>query len=183
VLGSLTGAGHDARPTVREWGALVAGFVGVLVLMGGPSLDGQPSHIVLLCLSPISWALGSLRSRRVPAVPDRGPLAAPAMQMLTGGIALLAVALARGESIPSDASTTAWLALAYLLVFGSLVGFTAYSWLLRNARPAVATSYAYVNPILAVLIAAACYGEPLGLTTLVANVLIGGAVVLVVRRG
>ena len=101
--------------------------------------------------------------------------------MLTGGLVLLAVSLARGSRLPLHASTGAWLALAYLVVFGSLLGFTAYMWLLRNARPAVATSYAFVNPVLAVLIGAALYGEPLGWTTLVANGLIVAAVVLVLR--
>src|SRR5678815_1710381 len=104
-----------------------------------------------------------------------------AMQMLTGGAALAAVAALRGERLPMHASTTSWLAVGYLWVFGSLIGFTAYNWLLRNTRATVATSYAYVNPILAVLIGAALSGEPLGWTTLVANVLIVGAVVMVLR--
>jgi drug/metabolite transporter (DMT)-like permease len=76
----------------------------------------------------------------------------------------------------------AWAALAYLTVFGSLVAFTAYNWLLRNARPTVATSYAYVNPVLAVLLGAVLTGEPLGLTTVIANVLIVVAVMLALRR-
>ncbi len=173
VLGAISGS----RPSLREWGALVLGFVGVLVLMRGPSLTGEPLHILLIVLSPISWALGSLLARRIGKT-DTSMFTAPAMQMLTGGVALFAVAMLRGERIPRDASAAAWGALAYLIVFGSLIAFTAYSWLLRNARPIVATSYAYVNPILATLIAAAFYGEPLGWTTLVANVLIVGAIVL-----
>jgi drug/metabolite transporter (DMT)-like permease len=82
--------------------------------------------------------------------------------------------------MPAHVPVTSWLALGYLVVFGSIVGFTCYAWLLRNARPVVATSYAYVNPVLAVLIGAALYGEPLGWTTVVANVLIVGAVMLAV---
>jgi drug/metabolite transporter (DMT)-like permease len=70
----------------------------------------------------------------------------------------------------------------YLCEFGSLIAFTAYGWLLRNARPAVATSYAYVNPILAVLIGAVISGEQLGVTTLVANVLTVGAIVLALSK-
>ncbi len=181
VLGVVTG--KDTRPSRREWFALVLGFIGVLVLMGGPALEGKPEHIALLICSPIAWAFGSILSRRLPKQSDSsGPLMLPAMQMLSGGAALMLVALLRGERIPSGASTESWLALAYLLVFGSLVAFTAYNWLLRNARPVVATSYAYVNPILAVLIAAIFYGEPLGWTTLVANVLIVGAVMLALYR-
>ena len=176
VLGALSGT----RPTRREWGALVLGFVGVVVLMRGPSLSGEPLHIVLVILSPICWALGSLLARRqaLGKAAVSGAFIMPAMQMLTGGAALLVVALLREERIPRDASAEAWGALAYLIVFGSLIAFTAYSWLLRNARPIVATSYAYVNPILATLIAAAFYGERLGVTTLIANVLIVGAIVL-----
>jgi drug/metabolite transporter (DMT)-like permease len=173
VLGALSGS----RPSVREWSALVLGFIGVLVLMGGPSLSGEPLHIVHIILSPVSWAFGSLLARRIGKT-DSSMFTAPAMQMLTGGVVLFAVAMLRGERIPTDASAAAWGALGYLIVFGSLIAFTAYSWLLRNARPIVATSYAYVNPILATLIAAAFYGEPLGVTTLIANVLIVGAIVL-----
>ncbi len=179
VLGFAVGE----RPTLREWMSLTVGFVGVLVLLGSPSLAGKPEHIALIICSPILWAAGSLLSRRTKDV--GGPQAAfvvPAMQMLTGGTALLLVALARGERITSDATPHAWMALAYLWVFGSLVGFTAYAWLLRNARPTVATSYAYVNPILAVLIGAALYDEPLSWTTALANVLIVGAVMLALTR-
>jgi drug/metabolite transporter (DMT)-like permease len=104
------------------------------------------------------------------------------VQLLTGGLALLVLGLVRGERMPIHASGSAWLALAYLVVFGSLIGFTAYAWLLRNARPVMATSYAYVNPILAVFIGAALYGEPLSWTAAIANILIVGAVVLALTR-
>ncbi|NVB85669.1 MAG: drug/metabolite exporter YedA [Kofleriaceae bacterium] len=179
VLGAFTGV----RPTAREWLSLAVGFIGVLVLMGGPSLAGEPVHIFVLLLSPMLWAAGSLISRRTKDVGGKhASLVGPAMQMLTGGAALAIIALARGERMPTDASATSWLALAYLIVFGSLVAFTAYAWLLRNARPVIATSYAYVNPILAVLIGAALFGEPLGWTTVVANALIVGAVMLALTR-
>jgi drug/metabolite transporter (DMT)-like permease len=93
------------------------------------------------------------------------------------------LALARGERLPMDASAAdGWLALVYLCVLGSLVAFTAYAWLLRNARPVIATSYAFVNPILAVLIGAALHGEPVGWTTGVANLLIVVAVALAISR-
>jgi drug/metabolite transporter (DMT)-like permease len=175
VLGFVFGL----RPTAREWLSLFIGFAGVVILLGGPSLAGKPIHIVLVICSPILWAAGSLWSRRTKDIGGgHAPLIGPALQMLTGGIALAAVALARGERVPLDAAPSSWLALAYLFVFGSLLGFTAYAWLLRNTRPAIATSYAYINPGLAVLIGAALYGEPLGWTTLVANILIVGAVML-----
>jgi drug/metabolite transporter (DMT)-like permease len=104
------------------------------------------------------------------------------MHKLTGGAALAVNALERGERLPVDAGASSWLALGYLVVFGSLVAFTAYAWLLRNARPTVATSYAYVNPILAVLLGAVLYGEPLSWTTAAANILIVAAVMLALTR-
>ena len=152
VLGVVSGE----RPSVREWTSLVLGFVGVVVLMRGPALDGEPLHVALLCCSPICWALGSVLSRKIPKQdPTHGTWMVPATQMITGGAVLLGVGLVRGERIPEHASTESWLALAYLFSFGSLVAFTAYNWLLRNARPIVATSYAYVNPMLAVVLGAA----------------------------
>ena len=179
VLGVVRGE----RPSRREWLSLVLGFAGVLVLMGGPSLAGKPAHVAILIAAPICWALGSVLARRLPPTPAaRDPFMMPAMQMLTGGVALAAVAAVSGERLPAHASPSAWLALAYLWIFGSLVAFTAYSWLLRNTRPVVATSYAYVNPVVAVGIGAVFSGEPLGVTTLVANVMIVAAVMLALRK-
>lgn len=178
VLGLVFGV----RPSAREWVSLVVGFIGVLVLMGGPSLAGDPVHIALLMGAPMCWALGSLLARRLPGEAAQDAFLLPAMEMLTGGAALVVVAALRGERIPTDASASAWLALGYLWVFGSLVAFTAYNWLLRNARPVIATSYAYVNPILAVGFGSLFSGEALGVTTVIANVLIVGAVWLALRR-
>ncbi|HEX7842107.1 MAG TPA: drug/metabolite exporter YedA [Kofleriaceae bacterium] len=174
VLAALGGA----RPSWREWLSLAIGFAGVLVLLGGPSLAGQPLHLVLIVLSPACWALGSILSRRQSREWQIGASMLSAMQMITGGGALLVAGAVHGEALPAHASARSWLAVGYLGVFGSLIGFTAYNWLLRNARPIVATSYAYVNPVLAVVLGALISGEPLGATTLVANVLIVGAVAL-----
>jgi drug/metabolite transporter (DMT)-like permease len=179
VLGAISGE----RPTTREWASLAVGFLGVLVLMGGPSLTGERLHVALLIGSPIMWALGSVLARRTRDVGgEHAATVGPALQMLLGGVSVLVVAVIRREPLPTAASGEAWLALAYLCVFGSLIGFTAYSWLLRNARPVVATSYAYVNPIVAVLIGAALHGEALGWSTAIANVLIVGAVMLALAR-
>ncbi|HET7499546.1 MAG TPA: drug/metabolite exporter YedA [Kofleriaceae bacterium] len=178
VLAAVSGE----RPSRREWLSLAVGFIGVLVLMGGPSLAGQPLHIALLLLAPVCWALGSILSRRDARLAPSDAFMSSAMQLLTGAGGLAIAGIAHGERFAAHASAQAWLALAYLFVFGSLIGFTAYHWLLRNARPVVATSYAYVNPILAVLIGAVVSGEQLGVTTLVANVLIVGAVALALGR-
>ena len=133
------------------------GFIGVVVLMGGPSLAGEPIHIVLL------HALADRVGARQPAVAahdqdvggEHGALMRPGDADADGR-----VPPARGRAAPRRALAGARehrgvAALGYLFVFGSLIGFTAYNWLLRNARPVVATSYAYVNPILAVLFGAA----------------------------
>lgn len=178
VLATLGGE----RPSWREWLSLTIGFVGVLVLLGGPSLAGEPLHLVLIVLSPACWALGSIRSRRQSREWQIGAAMSAAMQMITGGGTLLVAGALHGEHVPAHASAGSWIAVGYLLVFGSLIGFTAYNWMLRNARPMVATSYAYVNPVLAVALGAAISGEPLGMTTLVANVLIVGAVALALAR-
>lgn len=178
VLAWLSGE----RPTRREWASLAIGFIGVFVLMGGPSLAGEPLHIAILVFSPMAWALGSILGRRLRGKAAEDSFMLPAMQMLTGGVILFVVAALRGERFPTDASASSWLAVAYLWLFGSILGFTAYSWLNRNARPVVATSYAYVNPVLAVILGAVISGEALGVTTVVANVLIIGAVYLALRK-
>ncbi len=178
VLGALSGE----RPTRREWLSLGIGFVGIMVLMGSPSLAGKPIHIVLILGAPICWALGSVMTRRLPKSIGGDTFMLPAMEMLTGGLALGLVGLVRGERVPLDAGAGSWLALGYLCIAGSIIGFTAFNYLLRNTRSAVATSYAYVNPGLAVLLGAALSGEPLGPSTIVANVLIVVAVILALRR-
>jgi len=166
------------RPSWRDWVSLAIGFVGVLVLMGGPSLQGRPLHLALIVLSPMCWALATVLARRQSGAWRIGASMSAAMQMMTGGATLLVAGLIDGERLPAHASATSWLAVGYLAVFGSLIGFTAYNWLIRNTRPVVATSYAYVNPVLAVLLGAAISGEPLGITTLIANALIVGAIAL-----
>lgn len=178
VLAAVSGE----RPSRREWVALGLGFVGVLVLMGGPSLQGRPLHIALILLAPVCWALGSVLARRFARSSRQDAVMSSAMQMLSGGAVLAVAGLACSERLPAHASAHAWLAVGYLVVFGSLIGFTAYLWLLRHARPVIATSYAYVNPVLAVLIGAAVSGEALGVTTLIANVLIVGAIALALRK-
>lgn len=169
------------RPTRREWTSLAIGFIGIVVLMGGPSLSGKPLHIAMVIGSPMFWALGSVMARRLPTrLGDTFML--PAMEMLMGGSVVAIVAFGVGERIPTDASVKAWAAVGYLFLAGSIIGFTAYNWLLRNTRPTIATSYAYVNPVLAVLLGAVISGEPLGITTIVANALIVIAVMLALRK-
>lgn len=170
------------RPTKREWLSLVIGFAGILVLARGPSLAGRPLHIVLVLIAPLSWAFGSLLARRLTSDVSKDPWMLPAMEMITGGIVMGAVGVLHGEHIPAHIGMRSGLAFAYLWFAGSFIAFTAYSWLLRNTRPVVATSYAYVNPGIAVLLGSLLYDEPLGPTTIVANVLMVVAIWLALSK-
>lgn len=165
------------RPTGREWLGVGLGVAGVVVLVSGAELSASPAAAAILCASPAAWALGSLLSKRLPTAPGLG---AAASHQLGGGLALLVTGLVRGERWPTAPTTNSILALIYLIVLGSLVAFTAYAWLLRNARPAVATSYAFVNPVLAVLLGVMLAGEQLTGATLVAAPLVVAAIVLVI---
>jgi drug/metabolite transporter (DMT)-like permease len=176
VLGTITGK----RPTAREWLALVVGFTGVVVLMRSPSLAGEPWHIALLACAPLAWAGGSILATRTRTTVRHAALVVAAIQLITGGVGLALASAAFGEHIPAHVEANSWFALAYLIVFGSLIAFTAYSWLIANVRPAVATSYAYVNPVVAVLLGAAFRHEPIGVSTVIANLMVAIALVLAV---
>jgi drug/metabolite transporter (DMT)-like permease len=144
LLGRLSGL----PPRGGEWPGILLGFVGVLLLEAGDGLHLDARGTVLL-LGPVAWAAGSLWSRRLPL--PNGAMATAA-QMLTAGVTLLLIALITGERLPRAPSVRSLVAIAYLTVFGSIVAFSAYNWLLRNVRPALATSYAYINPLVALLL-------------------------------
>ncbi len=167
------------KTTSREWLALVLGFTGVAVLGFGGELRAEPFSAVIVFLAPISWALGSLLSRRWPLA--KGLMSA-ATQMLTGGLVMAVVSAFAREEIPLNPPARSVIAWVYLAVFGSLVAYSAYTYLLSNARPAVATSYAYVNPAIAVAMGVGLGGEHAGPEIFVAVALIIAATVLVVRR-
>lgn len=170
------------RVTWREALGVAVGFGGLALLAdpgqaAGTSLTG----ILLLVLASASWAAGSLYARGA-ALPGR-PLLGTAMQMLAGGVALGVAGLVRGELAqvhPEAFSLESLLGLGYLIVFGSLVGFTAYAWLLRAARTSLVATYAYVNPIVAVLLGWSVLSEEITLRTLAAGIVIVLAVALIV---
>ena len=175
------------RPTHRVVLGLAIGMCGVLLLIGpdrilsggGFSVGG----IMALMLATISWAAGSLYSRR--AVLPASPLMATAVEMLAGGGILLVVSTIAGEPFtldPSRVSALSLLSLLYLLIFGSLVGFTAYVWLLRVSTPARVSTYAYVNPVIAVVLGWTFGGEELNARMLIAAAVIVAGVVLIVMR-
>ena len=144
------------HPSKMEWLGLVVGFLGVLWLSIGGELSGSLLGLVCLIIAPLAWAWGSIWSRDQD-LPE--PFMSAAGQMLVGTLWLIVAALLHGERITTLPSTSATAAMLYLVVAGSIFGFTAYIWLLHHVRPALATSYAYVNPPLAVLIGALIGGE------------------------
>ena len=156
------------------------GFAGV-ALLAWPS---GPSHVdlagaIALLVAGAGWAAGSLYSRRAPL--PRRPFVSAGMQMLAGGVLLAIVAAATGEATAvHDVSATSILALLYLIVFGSWLAFTCYSWLLRNARTSLVSTYAYVNPLVAVFLGWAVENETVSVRTVVAGVVILAAVALIV---
>ncbi len=168
------------RPSPRELVGLGLGFVAVALLASGGDLRAaSPIALLLLFLAPPGWALGSLLVRRLDVGP---PLMASAAQMIGGGLVLLAVSAARGEAMPSAVTGEATLMFAHMVVSGSLVGFLAYQYLLVHARPALAMSYAYVNPVLAVLLGTAFGGEPVSIRAFGALALISAAVFVTVTK-
>ncbi|MBI5157984.1 MAG: drug/metabolite exporter YedA [Acidimicrobiia bacterium] len=146
-------------PTRLEWIGLAVGLAGVAMLSREGDFQGSPLGTVLMVLSPLMWAFGSVITSRL-----RHPkgLMGSAAQMLGGGVSLTIVGMVRGERIVGTPGVRAWLALAYLAVFGSLVAYTAYAYLLAHTRPAVATSYAYVNPVVAVVLGVSFGDEVVG---------------------
>ncbi|MDJ0954269.1 MAG: drug/metabolite exporter YedA [Acidimicrobiia bacterium] len=134
-------------PANREWLGLGLGFLGVVLLAQEGDLQASPLGLVLVLVAPMLWALGSVWGSRLD-LPS--PLMTAAAQLLVGGGVLMVAGLLRGERIDAVPPAEAWLALAYLTVMGSIVAFAAYVYLLEAVRPALATSYAYVNPVVAV---------------------------------
>lgn len=177
--------GEEAvRPTPATFVALGLGFLGAGLLVAPGDLGrAQDVHLpsaLLVLGGGASWAVGSLYGRR--AASPSSPLMASAIQMLAGGACLALAGGLRGEwqATGGAFSLRSLLALGYLIVFGSLVAFTAYSWLVRNADPNRVATYAYVNPLIAVLLGAWLLDEPIGPRTVVAGVLVVGSVAAVV---
>jgi drug/metabolite transporter (DMT)-like permease len=173
---------YRERLTWPAVAGLMIGFGG-LVIMLRPSGQGHINGLgaALLVVATLSWASGSLYSRRAP-LPTR-PLVSTAMEMIAGGVLLGIVGLARGEASafhPSHVSLESVLAVVYLIMFGSLAAFTAYAWLLRTARTSLVSTYAYVNPIVAVVLGWAILGEHVGARTLIAGAIIVVGVALIV---
>jgi len=172
------------RPSSKVFVGLALGLVGIVLLIGPADLLGDHRVDILgagmLTLAALSWSIGSLYARRA-ALPD-APLLGTAMEMSAGGILLVLAAGVKGEWIQVDfasVSLRSWLALSYLTLLGSIVAFTAYTWLLRVSTPARVSTYAYVNPVVAVVLGWAVAGETLTLQMLLAAAVIVLAVVII----
>jgi drug/metabolite transporter (DMT)-like permease len=165
---------------------IVIGFIGVGILVA-PTIAGEsgslnPLGLVSLLISPISWSAGSLFASHRATLPKQ-PLVATGLQMVTGAVVLSAMALLAGEPArfdPAAVSSDSLVALAYLTIIGSLLAFTVYGWLLRVAPLPFIATYAYVNPVVAVILGTVIRDEPLDPRTLVAGAVIVGAVALIV---
>jgi drug/metabolite transporter (DMT)-like permease len=156
-------------PTRIEWFGLGLGFSGLVLLNFGNGLHANPLGAIVLFIAPIGWAFGSILSQHLPS--PKG-LMASSSQMIAGGVLLFVVGFATGEHMTSIPGPRPLAAMAYLIIGGSLVAFSAYGYLLRTVRPALATSYAYVNPLVAVGLGVALAGEQISMVELLAMLII-----------
>ena len=178
------------KPGVSAILGIVIGFIGIGLLIGTDLLIGSEQFTggegsvdivgaLVLLLAAFLWSAGSLYSRTA-KLPD-SPLLGTSMEMLVGGACLLLLSFATGEWRGLDVAaitTTSWLSLGYLIAFGALVGYTSYTWLLRVAPTPLVSTYAYVNPVVAVVLGYFLAAEPLTPRSLLATVIIVSAVVL-----
>ena len=177
---ALFAALRGEHPRRAEWIGLGVGFAGVAWLNAGSSLAASPTGLVALLVAAIAWSYGSIWSRGRDLPP---PFMAAAAQMLCGGAAMLVAGLALGERFDGWPTPRGLLSVGYLATMGSLVGFSAYVWLLRHVRPALAGSYAYVNPVIAVLLGTWLAGERFGPQDLGAMaVVLAGVVAITLAR-
>jgi drug/metabolite transporter (DMT)-like permease len=170
------------RPGPATALGVLIGLAGVaIIFLPGGSGEVDLGFAALAVLAALSWAIGSLLVTLRPVPAD--PLTLTTVEMAAGGLVLLVGAAARGEFArfaPGEAPASAWFALSYLVVFGSLIAFTAYVWLLGNAPVSIVSTYAYVNPAVAVLLGALIAGERLTGSALAGGLVILAAVALVV---
>lgn len=182
---------RSERPNLKVAAGLLIGFAGVWMLIAGRGTD-EASNVtaaqqlfgaILLIGASLSWAIGSLYGGRAESV--KSPVLGAGMQMLSGGLLMLLISGISGEWNNfsfAQVSNESWLALGYLVVFGAIVAYTAYSWLLKNASPTMVSTYAYVNPAIAVVLGWAIAGETLTGQMLVGAAIIVGSVALITSQ-
>jgi drug/metabolite transporter (DMT)-like permease len=175
-----------ARPSVRTMVGVALGFGGValLALRGGVSGGSLNPIAFLLVISSFVWAVGSLYARK--ADMPASPLMATAVEMLVGSLTLLVGGLVAGEAGKVHLATISWqsvAALGFLILFGSLVGYSSYTWLLKQASPALVSTYAYVNPVVALFLGVIILHEALSSVSLLAAAIIIVSVALITLPG
>jgi drug/metabolite transporter (DMT)-like permease len=173
------------KPTWQSIAGLILGFGGVFLLIGPAEIFGtthsfNTSGIILLLLAPIFWSMGSIYARG--ADMPKSTLLGTGMEMLAGSLALFLVSIVKGEltgfSI-AEVSMRSWLGLAYLITFGSLIGFVSYGYLVHNAPVSLFSTYAYVNPVVAVFLGWLLANEELNARIGIASAIIIGSVILI----
>ncbi|HEX2317105.1 MAG TPA: EamA family transporter [Thermomonospora sp.] len=176
-----TGAGD--RPPLATFAGVLTGFVGVALLsvLPGEGTSGSGFGVLVILFASFSWAVGSFLAGRLPM--PANSFAASVYEMAAGGLALLAIGFGQGETLHfGEISGRSWLALAYLVTFGSLLAFTSYAWLLGNAPLSVVGTYAYVNPVVAVLLGSLFLDEVVTWEVLLGGLIIVLGVGIVVTR-
>jgi drug/metabolite transporter (DMT)-like permease len=174
--------------TIRLAASLFIGLLGVAILMSrtlnfGFAKIGAPIDAlgaIALIIASIGWAIASSLLRKLPLPASK--VVSSASQMLAGGFFLFITAAALGEFHnfhPANVSRQAWLSLLYLIIFGSIIAFTAYVWLIHHESPTKVSTYAYVNPVVAVLLGYFLAHEPLGLRTILGSALILASVIVI----
>jgi drug/metabolite transporter (DMT)-like permease len=172
------------RVTRFHFVGLILGFAGVAALViGSGSGRASTSGVAIVVIAAVSWAAGSVWSQTAPTA--RRPLVTTGMEMLCGGIGCLVAAALTGEFADlklGSINYRGWLAFGYLVIAGSMVAYSAYVWLLRNARLSLVTTYAFVNPVVAVALGAAFLGESFTIRSAAATVAVVLGVILMLRR-
>ena len=176
-----------SKPNWQTILGLIIGFSGVFILIGPSEITGGEGSIdrfgaIMLLLAPIFWSLGSIYARG--ADMPKSNLLGTGMEMLMGAVALFIVSILTGELNGfsfAQVSARSWWGLLYLITFGSLVGFVSYGWLLQNAPISLTSTYAYVNPMVAVFLGYFLAGEELNGRILIASIIIVGSVIVINR--
>src|SRR5512133_3758235 len=176
-----------SKPNWQTILGLIVAFRGVFILIGPAEITGGEGSIdrfgaIMLLLAPIFWSMGSIYARG--ADMPKSNLLGTGMEMLMGAVALFIVSMLTGELSGfslAQVSTRSWLGLLYLITFGSLVGFVSYGWLLQNAPISLTSTYAYVNPMVAVFLGYFLADEALNGRILIASIVIVGSVILINR--
>ncbi len=168
------------RATGLEWTGIAIGLGGIILLNTSGNLIDHPLGAILLIIASVSWAFGSIWGTKLQL--PKG-LMAGAMEMLVAGAVLLAASRTVGEHLVRIPDMNGFLALGYLILFGSIIAISAYMFLLKHARPALATSYAYVNPVVAVLLGMSLAGEHLDpLEWLALGIIISAVIIVMVGK-